>query len=215
MLLRALLFFGLSLAAQAAIIVSVTGPIAPGGGGSIGTNQAQAVGFTLGQNYDNLTISAFISGPTDQTYDAYLTTSLGPGTTNADEVAFANLSFPGVAPATYTPVFSGLSLLAGTYYLTLFNPTGSGAWYRTDNPTTIEAPGSSNDFTGYHILAIPGVLAYPPAADYADHLNFGDTLMYSVEQIDDRVVPEPASATLIAAGLLALALKARRSRTEP
>lgn len=208
MFLRALLFCTLSLAAQAAIIVSVTGPIAVGGGGSIGTNQSQAVGFTLGQNYDNVTISAFISGPADQTYDAYLTTSLGPGTTNADEVAFANLSFPGIAPATYTPVFSGLSLAAGTYYLTLFNPTGSGAWYRTDNPTTVEAPGSSNDFTGYHILAVEGVLPYPPAAVYADHLNFGDTLMYSVEQIDETI-PEPATAVLTAFGLLAAALMRR------
>lgn len=206
MFLRALTLCALSLSAHAAIIVSITGPIAPGGGGSIGTNQSQAVGFTLGQDYTNLTIGAFISGPADETYDAYLTTSLGAGTTVADEVHFANLSFPGNSPSGYTPIFTGLSLTAGTYYLTLFNPTGSGAWYRTDNPTTTEAPGSSNDFTGYYILN-GNPLPYPPAADYADHLNFGDTLLYSVE---DTTIPEPATLALTAAGLLAAFVANRR-----
>ncbi|MEP7367617.1 MAG: hypothetical protein ABI972_30530, partial [Acidobacteriota bacterium] len=186
MYLRLFFLCTAALAAQAATIVSVTGPA--DFGGSIGTNQAQTLGFTLGQAYNNLTISAFIAGPAAETFDAYLTTSIGAGTTVADEITSTTLNFPGFNPGVYTPIFSGLNLLAGTYYLTLFNPTGSGTLYSTESPVFDTAPGSSHAFSGYFITN-DNPLPYPPSADFVDlEVQAGRTMLYSVNQ-----VPEPAS----------------------
>ena len=206
-MLRALAFFALTAASYAATIVSVSGPI--DFTGAIGSSQAMTVGFTTGQAYNSVTISALISGLAGQTVDAYLTTSIGAGTTVADEVASGVINLPGFNPGVLTPVFAGLNLAPGSYYLTLFNPdNNSGGWSSTETPTVFDVPGSSYDFSGYFITnAVP--LPYPPGATFVDlSTQDGRTLIFSVDTVS---VPEPGT-WLVGVGLALLALGRWRRR---
>ena len=197
------LLFG-CLVAHGATVVSVSGPV--NFGGSIGNNQAQTAGFTTGQAYADLQISALLNGPATQTFNAYLTTSIGPGTTVADQVAFATVNFLG-GGATMTTVFTGLSLPADQYFLTLFNPANTnGGWYSTGAPVVTAAPGSSHNFSGYFITN-DSPLPYPPAASFVNGVENGNhTLIYDVVTTP---VPEPGTALLTAAGILILVRRAR------
>jgi hypothetical protein len=149
----------------------------------------------------NVTISALISGPAAETVDAWLTTSVGPGTTAADVVTSTTLNFPGF-PAAMTPIFSGLSLPAGTYYLTLYNAAStSGAWSATDAPAITTAAGAAHVFSGYHIL-MPPPSPFAPAETYVALFGQATHLIYDVSTAE---IPEPGT---FAAGLAVLLLAA-------
>jgi hypothetical protein len=188
---------------HAATVVAVEGPT--NFTGSIGNNQAQTAGFTTGQAYSDVRISALLSGLSTEAFDAYLTTDIGPGTTVADQVAFTTVNFAG--SSTVTTVFSGLSLPAGIYYLTLFNPRNTnGGWASTESPVVTAEPGSSHVFSGYFITN-DNPLPFPPAASFVDLTeNSGRTHIYSVETV---VIPEPASVILTLAGLCVVAIRVR------
>ncbi|MBC7927731.1 MAG: hypothetical protein H7039_18960 [Bryobacteraceae bacterium] len=195
------------VAAHSATIVSVGGPVSFVG--SVGSNQSLTAGFTTGQAYENVQISALLSGIAGQTFNAYLTTSIGPGTTVADQVAFTTAAFTGFSMDTV--VFTGLSLTANTYYLTLFNPENTnGAWSSTNAPVVTAAPGSSHAFSGYFITN-DSPLPYPPAADFANLLEeSGRTLIYTVQ----TVAPVPEASTLgmtVLAGISLFAFARRRA----
>jgi len=194
--LRSVLFLMAAGVPQAATVVSVDGPVAHTA--SFGTNQILTAGFTPGQDYSNVIISALINGRVAETYTAYLTTAIGPLATVADEVTSVTQNLPG--PAALTPIFTGLDLSAGvTYYFTLFNPTGSGGWSSTEAPVTTEAPGSSHELSGYFIIVEPRPPGYPPSADFTDLLEVSDrTFIYTVETAE---VPEPGTFALAASAL--------------
>jgi hypothetical protein len=93
-------------------------------------DSAQLVGvnWQQGSSYSNVTITAQVQGwYVGGSGTAYLTRSVGPGSAEADEVARSQFSFP----SSYAPVplFSGLDLPPGTYYLTLAADAGAdGLW---------------------------------------------------------------------------------------
>jgi hypothetical protein len=92
---------------------------------------------------------------------AYLTNQIGPGTTAANEIASGAFSFP--AASTETLLFSGLTLPAGTYYLTLtVTNSGSGGWFGTNTPTATTAAGVTL-FPDYDTFT---PAAYPPATSF-------------------------------------------------
>ncbi len=203
---RLLLVVLAPLAAMALPVVSVEGPVSFTG--SFGTNQALTVGFSTVQDYANVRISAEINGLTTSQYTAYLTTDIGPGTTVADEFASTTQNLPGFG-IPLTPIFTGLTLPAGTYYLTLFNSMDtSGGWSSTGAPVISTAPGASHNFSGYFITN-DNPLPYPPAAAYVDLLEeAGRTLIYRVE-----AVPEPGTIGMVGLALAgAIAAMRRRSR---
>jgi len=208
MVMKGLIFLASAMAAQAATIVSVSGPV--NFSGAVGSEQALTAGFSTSQAYSDIAIRAFISGPSSETYTAYLTTSIGPGTTIADQVATVAQNFPGFSPGTLTPIFTGLSLAPSTYYLTIFNSaTTNGAWSSTNAPTFTTAPGASYVFSGYFITN-GNPLPYPPAANFVDSSAQGQTLIFTVATAE---IPEPATAYLaIVILLIAAALKKRISR---
>ena len=207
------MLFCCALAAHATPIVSVTG--VPTGAAAAGQQQILSAGFTLGQNYAGVSISAEIGGITTQSVTAYLTTQIGPGTTVANEIASTTIGLPGPGPV-LTPIFTGLNLAAGSYYLTLFHPTDTGgSWYHSSAATVGTAPGSSHDFDGYYITNYPGVAlpAYAPSATFVPLMSFANPpqnsdFLYLVETAE---IPEPTTSALAGIALLALATL-RRAR---
>lgn len=209
MAIRTFLLLCVSLTAHAATIVSVSGPI--NFTGSIGSNQAQTAGWSATQDYSNVVVSALISGPAAGTFTAFLTTSIGPGTTGADEVAQITMNFPGFNPGTLTPIFTGINLPGDTYYLTLFNSENTnGGWSSTETPAIVADIGAAHLFSGFFITN-ENPLPYPPAADFADlSSQDGRTLIYSVETSE---IPEPATAyagVLVLLGVLAARIRGWR-----
>jgi hypothetical protein len=200
--MRLFVLLGAACVAQATTIVSVTGPQTFGA--AAGQQQFVTAGFTTGQNYANVSISAVIGGLAAQSVTAYLTTQIGPGTTQAaNEVATAVIPLPGPG-GILTPIFTGLALPAGSYYLTLADNTfTAGAWYSTNAPVVATAPGSSAGFDGYYITNYPmvGLPAYAPAATYA---ALTESLLYQVETTQ---VPEPSTAGLMLLTGAALAVR--------
>jgi len=86
---------------------------------------------------------------------AYLTNSLGPGTTSANEIARTDITLTNPYPTTAT-LFSGLNLPAGTYFLVVGGTTG-GQWLTSQTGPAIA---SGVGFIGAY--RIPG-LGYIPA----------------------------------------------------
>ena len=131
----ALLVVAFAGRASADIIVSQDGTPGPSVGGVNGGGGI-AVSWTQTSAYTGVAIVADVFGlaaPASDTF--YLTRSLGPGTTVADEIARVTLTINNLAPAPLL-VFSGLTLGPGTYHLVLgdvFAP--SIFWATSDVPT--------------------------------------------------------------------------------
>jgi hypothetical protein len=194
------ILFGLTLGA--ATIVSESGPIGPTTGavnGGIGLE----VSWTSSITYTNVNISANLSSgsPTASGTDTFfLTTRIGPGTTTADEITRNTLTVP-AGPQSVLPIFSGLTLPAGNYFLVLGGPfTPAIFWSTSDSPTITTGAGVTFDGTG---VASPncGVCPYVPATTFDTSSQFH----YLFEVSGTAPVPEPSSAAFFFVGLLAIA----------
>lgn len=147
---------------------------------------------------------------------AYLTTRLGAETTIADQVADTSFTFPhweGFYP-TQLPLFTGLTLSAGTtYFLTIVPESGaSGRWQSqqyasaaSDDPhLTILSP------TGHYSFVHAGSQTANPA-DYPPASNFFapgyDTFV--IMTVTGTPVPEPSIIVLFG-GLGIFALRRKR-----
>ena len=142
-------------AVHAATIVSVTGPASSAPG--LQSTQVDGVSFSLSQQFTNVTISVellAIGAPLTGT--AYLTDAIGSTATSANQIASASFDFPDGTnlgcftdspPCQMLDLFTGLTLPADTYYLTLvgpdLGPNGSFCcgWFATDSPTLVTASG--------------------------------------------------------------------------
>ncbi|MEI9962520.1 MAG: hypothetical protein WDM76_15795 [Limisphaerales bacterium] len=133
---------------------------------------------------------------------AYLTTSIGPGTTTSDEVASAIFNFP--STSSLVPVLSGLYLPSGTYYLIIVGMTvgenGSGIWQGTPTPTLFANP----SVTANHEYLYPySASGYPPATEF----GYSTALVPHFEfSIIGAPVPEPAMNVLLELGLACFGL---------
>jgi hypothetical protein len=161
----------------------------------------EAASWTQSTSFQEVDISAMVGGPASAIGTAYLTTSLGPGTTLADQIARTSFSFP--PTVSYVRFFSGLTLGPGTYYLSLTSTGGiaidEGGWACVDqcNPggaTVVLAPGVSRNpdqFTESDSI-------YPPAGSV---FTSDRDVVYTVAE-----VPEPSTLELFGMGLLGAAL---------
>lgn len=189
--------------AQADPIMSVTGPNT--GNLALYPGQALGISFSLTSGWTNVDIIADLLGSNALTGFAYLTTQVGPGTTPSDEVASGSFFLP--MPQGPVSIFSGLTLDAGTYFLTLSN-TGSGGWVGTNIPTFSAGPGVTRNTDYYAGNPGPDPLAYTPASQFF----FISGPYYGILDIKGTPVPEPSSIFMIGAGLAALATAAWRKR---
>jgi hypothetical protein len=207
---KLLVFILAAVAANAATIVGVSGPV--DFSGSIAQDvQVITVGFTTGQAYNDVSFSAYIRGPVAESYTAYLTTAIGPGTTVANQVASITGNLPGANPGGLTTIFTGLNLPADTYYVTIYQTaSGGGSWSSTETPLTTALPGSFHTFSGYFITNGAAVV-YAPASPFVDlEANTGRRLLYS---LDTSTVPEPGTwMSGVGVVLIALAYRRRMAR---
>ncbi len=173
---------GLLLAASSAsavTVLSVTGVAAQcnstgGNAGNLATGIVAAKTWTQTQGYANVSISAALDDLNTfpvpfPNFTVYLTTSDGPGTTTAQEIAHATVMAPLVAPWTtsLTTLFTGLTLPPGTYFLTIFGDPagpalGPSCWTYSNSPVITADSGVSN----IRDLQVLGVAAYPPASAF-------------------------------------------------
>jgi len=138
----------LSLIALGLLLVSIphnvtASPIVVSSTGNFNTwvvlYSGQAFGVSWGQtsSYENVSISAELTAfdHTTETGRAFLSTRIGPGTSLADQIAYTAFTFPSHADDLL--LFSGLSLPAGQYYLSLVGNSGSwgSGWVGSDTPT--------------------------------------------------------------------------------
>jgi hypothetical protein len=182
------------------VIASQTGPLNDYGFFALAGIDVYSVSWTSTGSYSGANISVALLGDSGGTGMAYLTTQIGPGTTLANQVTTASFAFP--SASSYVTILSGLSLGAGTYYLTI-EETGvlNGAWLGSSSPTVTTAP---------NVIANGQEVAfynYPPAYNPADSFsNYFQPLDYIVGLTP---IPEPSAAWLIILGGGVMVLKRR------
>ena len=153
-------------------IISVTGPSGVSGFASTGIFPTQwvAMSFTVGQPYVDVTISADLIGNFGGT--AYLMTSVGPGTTIAEEVASGPFisTLPAGVWSGMQPVLQHVSLPHSGTYIVVLSTTESHppqGLATTNQPTIVADVGASNG-PFLTTLRPPGTtgITYPPAASF-------------------------------------------------
>lgn len=194
-----LTLFGLTLGA--ATIVSESGSIGPTIG-SVNGGIGLEASWTSSIPYTNVSISANLSSGSSTASGSdtfFLTTMIGPGTTTANEIARNTLTVP-AGPQSVIPIFSGLTLSPGNYFLVLGGPfTPAIFWSTSDSPTITTGAGVTFGGTG---VASPncGVCPYVPATTFDTSSTF-----HYLFDVSGTAVPEPSSAAFFFVGLLAIA----------
>ena len=166
--------------------------------------------FTVTDTWMNVAISAslFTFSTETRTGTAYLTNQFGAGTTVANQIGATNFVFTPVASfptVVSVGLFSGLTLLPGTYYLTLATAapcceqgisTKPALAFATAPGVTVGPPQSIN--TGLDAL-------FPPASTGTLGTSpFGNRFFTVTGELASSAVPEPSTVLLISAGLLAM-----------
>jgi hypothetical protein len=214
--------------AAATPIVAFSGPITPFGGfGGLGIGVARVTQWDQTISVSDAVITADLSnfpgGATEAT--AYLTTSIGPGTTPAQEIAHATVQLPDFSPGVLHTVtlFTGLNLPPSQYYLVM--TSAAGIWQTSDSSAFTrdgircdEPPNCAVTVPGFpfwQMFATVGNV-FPPAETFTP-FSFGFGVMhFSVDgQLDQEPpplspVPEPSSFALALSGLVIAVRRLRR-----
>jgi hypothetical protein len=147
--------------------------------------------------FSNVNVSLSLNADPGATAIAYLTTSIGPGTTESNEIASANFAFPSTFGS--VSVLSGLYLTNGTYFLiiqqTAAGINGDGLWNGTPVPSAIyDSAITPNHQYFYYSIPSPD---YPPSASFSYSTALVPTLDFSITGVS---VPEPTAFPLICLG---------------
>ena len=200
--------------ASAVTVLSITGSpntcaSTGGNAGNRTTGIVAAMSWIQASGYSNVTISAALDNLGSSAFSqftAYLTKSIGPGTTTAQEIAHSTVTGSGVAvpTATLTTLFTGLNLPAGTYFVTIFGDVngpalGPECWtFSTSAPTIVTASGVS----GLTALQTVDVAAYPPASSLAP-VGFLDFLQVTGDPVGPPTFSKSFGQTSVFAGTTA------------
>jgi len=172
----------------------------------IDQNQAAAVGFTLGQAYSNVSISAEILCVGCSGELVLMRGDLGPTATLTNFVTAA--SFDVNSPV--SPLLDGLDLDAGDYFLILaMTEAGSAGWIGSDAPVITSIPGVSAGFNFFaDALDTPSFNSEFGAILSSRGLHFT-----VVAEISEVAVSAPPTLWMVFAGLALLAVRRRAGRS--
>lgn len=140
---------------------------------------------------------------------AYITTSIGPGTTTANEIARQNFTVDSATP-TDVLLFAGLTLDSGTYYLTLF---GRLVGWQLAEPTNVVSndPYASILSDTNYFYDISFITGYPPATPFYTSAPLGRAGEYSVTAV--AIAPELDTLYLSSINVLLLLIAGCRQTT--
>ncbi len=207
-LIAALLMSG--LAANAATIVNVTGPSPFGFGSSIGIVE----GFNLTTAYTGVSITMplqdnSVGGPIGGTEGTiYLVNQIGAGATAANNVAAPVLVSGLAASFTTIPVFSGLTLGPGNYYLVLIATNGGSFQSMTPEGSSFPVVTLGGGVTALGSTSVSaGISPFPPATTWLPLSSPGNIFVDVTGTAS--AVPEPSALWLAPAGIAALVLRKR------
>jgi hypothetical protein len=166
-----------------------------------GTGQFISQPFTLSSGAFVTGIDSYFWAAPGVSIDVQLTTRIGPGTTAADELARFSLA-AGLDPQFVASPLLGLSLPAGTYFLTYSTTSFNGAGFPGYAPIDIGDLTFANTDNG----SLSFINTTNPAASgfFTDH-DHGDIGLRV-----NGVVPEPTGLALIALGTTVVAIRRRR-----
>ena len=215
--------------AGAAPILIRTGPEILNSLHGLPLGQSRAVQWASALPFEDVSVTANLSSAPGHSggATAYLTTSLGPGTTVADEIARVTFTLPDFAAASLTvPLFSGLTLPAGHYYLVVTPDTPENGVWRASEPgdittfvfphpdppdgTITAAPG----FPNHQFVALSSAPApadpFGPARPFITFHHSSGAMHFAVEgrlaqDPQDPLpptVPEPGTLALLVGGIV-------------
>jgi len=194
---------------SAAALINVTGPTFDDIGLGVDTNgqQSGVVQFTT-TGFTGGTISVTLDGVgSAQTITAWITNAIGAGTTVSNVLNSTTFSGPASANGVVESVFTGLTLGAGTYYLTLsaLGQSNSTGWVTSldfDSMVT-QAPGNTYDGSSACASGFGNNNNFPPS------YLFGKApfdFAFSITGTPVAQTPLPGALPLFATGLGALGL---------
>ncbi len=151
-------------------------------------SQILMASWTSSVAFENVSIFAELGADNSSaSLTAFLTNAVGPGTTDANQIASVTLT-PPFLDSPGVLLFSGLSLGPGTYFLVLSGPateTSFSYWYEYNLPTVSTAAGVSAGSFGMANVADP---SSTPNKTYAPASTF-DTVNSAVLSIQIGTVP--------------------------
>jgi hypothetical protein len=157
----------LSQTATGVTVISQTG--FPTYGWAASGDEYKTVAWSQASSYTGMNISALLWSPDPTDHGtAWLTTRIGPGTTVADQVATTTFAFPSsIGPWTVPSLvlFSGLTLDAGAYYLTIGGGATRYSSWPGANPATFTA--DTGVTLDGNLWSTPGAAQYPPASGFS------------------------------------------------
>ena len=190
------------------VIVSVGGPVfgytgAAGISAGWSMSAAQTVTISAHLGNGNSLPSAGI---------AYLTNSIGPGTTLANEISEANVLLTCTFCDQDVVLFSGLNLPAGNYWITFGAPAPPTSYlnWAASNPASVAA-GSGSSYTGFAYL-VDGYGTFPPGSSFIFPAQLSQ-FAYQFSVTSAASIPEPATLSLVGITLLALSRRSRKQRS--
>jgi hypothetical protein len=217
---RPILACAATIALSAALAAPASAETMVSTGAAYGYNVGDAaIGFTLASGFTNVSISADIvqygdviyPGGNPETIDtigplvAYITTSIGSSTTEADVLDTSSqtigFNYNGV-----TTLFSGVTLGPGSYYLVIQTPVNTDVFYsRTKNYTL--GTGVSNVTNSFG----EDSPSFEPSDTFESTAPVqSGTFVATFTGTPETTVPEPMTLSLVGIGLASLAAMRRR-----
>jgi hypothetical protein len=174
---------------------------------------SQSVEFTLAQTFTDVTISGIFTnrGSEPGTATAYLTETLG-STAAALETNTVSVPYPCTSCPAQGTIFSGLTLLPGTYYVVLGDPaidSGNNIGWEAALPNAALITTAAGVTYNGHQQSFSNT-NYPPGGSYS---NASQALLLTITgNAAVSSVPEPRSWTLAGGVLLLLIVGSKQQR---